>query len=46
MPAVQIVILAKSVKHGNHCVAGKCVRSKRWYRPVSTIDGEELGELC
>ena len=44
MPAVQIVILAKSVKHGNHCVAGKCVRSKSWYRPVSTIDGEELGD--
>lgn len=44
MPAVQIVILAKSVKHGKHCVAGKCIRSGRWYRPVSTLDGTELSD--
>lgn len=42
MPAVQIVILAKSVKHGEHCVAGKCVDTGRWYRPVSTPEGAEL----
>lgn len=42
MPAVQIVILAKSVKHGEHCVAGKCIDTRRWYRPVSNLNGAEL----
>lgn len=42
MPPVQIVILAKSVKHQNHCVAGKCIINKKWYRPVSTVTGGEL----
>lgn len=42
MPIVQIVILAKSVKHGCHCVAGKCINTGRWYRPVSSPDGAEL----
>lgn len=44
MPPVQIVILAKSVKHRGHCVAGKCVETKRWYRPVSTLSGDELSD--
>jgi hypothetical protein len=37
-----IVILANSVKHGNHCVAGKCTMTKSWIRPVSDISGAEL----
>ena len=37
-----IVILANSVKHGNHCVAGKCTTSKSWARPVSNVNGAEL----
>lgn len=44
MPAVQIVILAKSAKHRGHCVAGKCVKTKRWYRPVSSSNGDELSD--
>lgn len=42
MSPVKIVILAKSVKHSEHCVAGKCIRSGQWYRPVSTINGGPL----
>lgn len=37
-----IVILAKSVKHHNNCVAGKCVNTGEWIRPVSTPQGAEL----
>lgn len=37
-----IVILANSVKHGQHCVAGKDVITKRWIRTVSDKDGCEL----
>lgn len=37
-----IVILANSVKHKNHCVAGKCVETKEWIRPVSNKEGKEL----
>ena len=37
-----IVILANSVKHGNHCVAGKCITSKSWARPVFDVSGGEL----
>lgn len=37
-----VVILANSVKHGKHCVAGKCINSKKWIRPVSNMDGKEL----
>lgn len=39
---VEIVILANSVKHGQHCVAGKCVNTGRWIRPVSNPQGAEL----
>jgi len=37
-----IVILANSIKHNEHCVAGKCVETKQWIRPVSTMEGAEL----
>lgn len=42
MTQVEIVVLANSVKHGQHCVAGKCVHSGRWIRPVSNVHGAEL----
>lgn len=37
-----IVILADSVKHGQHCVAGKDIVTKKWIRPVSDAYGSEL----
>ena len=37
-----IVILANSVKHGQHCVAGKDVSTKQWIRPVRDAGGGEL----
>ncbi len=37
-----IVILANSIKHNEHCVAGKCIETKQWIRPVSTMEGAEL----
>lgn len=37
-----IVVFANSVKHGKHCVAGKDIVTKKWYRPVSSEDGAEL----
>ncbi len=37
-----IVILANSVKHGKHCVAGKCIDTKQWIRPVANDSGKEL----
>lgn len=39
-----IVILAKSIKHGRHCVAGKDINSKEWIRVVSDAKGSELSE--
>jgi hypothetical protein len=39
-----IVVLAKSIKHGKYCVAGKDINSKEWIRPVSNINGAELSE--
>lgn len=39
-----IVILANSVKNGEHCVAGKCLRTKRWFRPVADFNGKELNK--
>jgi|APSaa5957512493_1039668.scaffolds.fasta_scaffold08809_1 hypothetical protein len=38
----KIVIFANSVKHGNHCVAGKSIETKKWYRPVPSSDGGAL----
>lgn len=37
-----IVILANSVKHGQHCVAGKDIITKQWIRPVNGVKGSEL----
>lgn len=42
MSQVEIVILANSIKHRQHCIAGKCVNSGRWIRPVSNQQGAEL----
>jgi len=39
---IEVVILANSVKHHQHCVAGKCIASGHWVRPVSNPDGAEL----
>ena len=39
---VEIVILANSVKHRQHCVAGKTINDKQWIRPVSDIHGGAL----
>lgn len=39
-----IVVLAKSIKHGKYCVAGKDINSNEWVRPVSDINGAELSE--
>jgi hypothetical protein len=40
-----IVIFANSIKHGQHCVAGKCLQTKEWIRPVSNALGAELSNL-
>lgn len=40
-----IVILANSIKHGKHCVAGKHIQSKQWVRPVSNPEGGALSNL-
>lgn len=37
-----IVILANSVKHNQHCIAGKDIVTKDWIRPVSNANGSEL----
>jgi|25_taG_2_1085351.scaffolds.fasta_scaffold02459_3 hypothetical protein len=37
-----IVILANSVKNGEHCVAGKCLKNKNWFRPVGESNGKAL----
>ncbi|WP_417665426.1 dual OB domain-containing protein [Pseudidiomarina sp.] len=42
MTQAEIVVLANSVKHGQHCVAGKCLNTGRWIRPVSNAQGAEL----
>ena len=39
-----IVIFANSVKHGGHCVAGKSLDTKKWYRPVSDVNGGALND--
>ncbi len=39
-----IVVLAKSIKHNQYCVAGKDINSKEWIRPVSDVNGAELSE--
>jgi len=42
MLAKKIVILANSIKHHNHCVAGKCLTTGEWIRPVSAANGDAL----
>ena len=37
-----IVCLAKSVKHGGYCIAGKEIESREWIRPVSDREDEEM----
>ena len=39
MLSKNIVVLANSRKHGGHCVAGKCVDTGKWIRPVSRKEG-------
>jgi len=38
----QIVVLANSLKHHQHCVAGKLIDGSQWVRPVSDVAGAEL----
>ncbi len=38
----EIVVLANSIKHKNHCVAGKCLNTGEWIRPVGSSSGKEL----
>lgn len=40
--SIQTVIFANSIKHGQHCVAGKTLEGKQWVRPVSDSEGKEL----
>ncbi len=37
-----IVCLAKSIKHGGYCIAGKEVDSGEWIRPISDREDEEI----
>lgn len=37
-----MVVLANSIKKGQRCVAGKCLETKKWIRPVATPFGAEL----
>lgn len=37
-----ILILANSAKHHAHCVAGKCIETGNWIRPVADVTGKEL----
>jgi len=39
-----IVIFADSVKHGQHCIAGKEILTKQWVRPVSNQGGGALSD--
>lgn len=39
-----LVVFANSVKHRQHCVAGKALGSGNWIRPVSDINGKELDD--
>ncbi len=39
-----VVILANSIKHNKHCVAGKLIEDGKWVRLVSNTDGAELSD--
>ena len=38
----ELIVFANSVKHGQHCVAGKDIQSGKWIRPVSDANGAAL----
>ncbi len=40
----EVVVLANSIKHHQHCVAGKLVSNGHWVRPVSNVQGGELSD--
>ncbi|KAE9540626.1 hypothetical protein HT665_08465 [Ursidibacter maritimus] len=40
-----IVILAKSIKNGHFCIAGKDILTNDWIRPVSTRDGGAITDI-
>lgn len=40
-----MVVLANSIKKGHRCVAGKCLETNEWIRPVATPQGGELTRL-
>ena len=42
MQTKTIVVFANSVKHGQHCVAGKCIATGLWVRPVADARGSAL----
>lgn len=42
MTSKTIVVLANSFKHKQHCVAGKCIVTKEWVRPVADVNGSAL----
>lgn len=42
MYSKEVVILANSIKHSSHCVAGKEYNSKGWVRSVANESGGEL----
>ncbi len=42
MAQLEIVVLANSVKHQQHCVAGKTLNSGQWIRLVADENGAEL----
>ena len=44
MEKYEVVILANSVKHNKHCVAGKVVGSSQWVRVVSIVNGAALSD--
>lgn len=44
MKNIEVLILARSVKKGNHCIAGKCIKTRQWVRPVSDTNGGELND--
>ena len=44
MSQFEVVVLANSIKHHQHCVAGKLVSNGQWVRPVSNLQGGELSD--
>jgi len=43
MPSRKLIVcLAKSVKHGGYCIAGKEIDSGQWIRPISHREDEEI----